>query len=154
MRSRRVRWAAAAFVVGGLVVGVAVAARDGGNDAPSERDVEEFAHVEIPASATGLRTFSESGIDTRMLASFRLPRRDLPAFIASGGFAAPLEAGERPSPIGGGEALAWRLDEIDRVAGLEEPVGDVYEKIGVVRSVVVDLDRPDHVVVYLSAATL
>ncbi|MDP8943494.1 MAG: hypothetical protein M3N16_05175 [Actinomycetota bacterium] len=119
------------------------------------RDVERLAGVEIPASATGLRTFYQRFMESRVIAGFTLPREDLDTFLSRSRFREPLRRGRVTvfARTATGDDIGWRdLSELERrreeVAGLEES----SESHGS-RAVTVDFTDPRRPVVYLFAAT-
>ena len=117
-------------------------------DTASRAQIERFAKVRIPASATNLRSFSRDGLDTQLLVSFRLPAKDLPAFVRSGTFRGQLTEGDRAIAPNVGSELGWQLDDAKNVEGLS----DVQAGLG--RNLVVVLDDPQRPMVHLEAATL
>lgn len=117
-------------------------------DAATRAQIERFAKVRIPASATNLRSASRAAMDTQLLVSFRLPREDLAEFVRSGNFRGELNEGDRAIASSVGSELGWRLQEAERVAGLS----DVRSGLG--RNLVVVLDDPRRPVVHLEAARL
>lgn len=119
-----------------------------GVDMLSEAQIERFARVRIPPSATNLRSLSRSAMDTQLLVSFRLPREALAEFVASGNFRGELTEGDRAIGSTVGEQLGWRLGGAKRIEGLAD-VGD-----GLGRNLVVVLDDPQRPAVHLEVATL
>ncbi len=90
-------------------------------------DVEKLARVEIPPSASDLHSFFQSFMDTRVIAGFRLPRKDLDAFLSRNRFEKPLREGHVTvlAKTATGEEIRWpELAELERggdhVSGLEE----------------------------------
>jgi len=117
-------------------------------DEATKAQLERFARVRIPASATNLRSYSRSAMDTQVLVSFEIPRADLDAFVASGNFRRTLTDNDRAigSTVGG--EIGWHLDKAKRVMGL----GEVMSGLG--RNLVVVLDDPRLAAVYLEAVAL
>ena len=115
----------------------------------SVRDIERFARVRIPKTATGLQSHYSRSMDASLIASFTIPREDLDAFISGSDFSASLEPGYRVMPPDAGKDLGWRLGELHRVSGLNEPVKDHLS-----RRVLVDLGTPGRATVYLSVTTV
>ena len=117
-------------------------------------DVEKLARVEIPASASDLRSFFQRFMDSRVIAGFRLPREDLDAFLSRNRFEGPLREGQVTvfAKTATGKEIPWpALAELERqsehVSGLEEqnlPWG--------YRAVTVDRRDPARPAVYLYAA--
>lgn len=119
-----------------------------GIDTATKAQIERFAKVVIPASATNLHSLSRSALDSQLLVSFRLPAADLDAFVRSGSFRRTLTDGDRAIGASTGSELGWHVDRAKRVKGL----ADVRPGLG--RNLVVVLDEPRQPVVYLEAATL
>jgi hypothetical protein len=117
-------------------------------DTATKAQLERFAEVRIPASATNLRSFSRSALDTQVLMSFRIPRADLDAFVRSGNFQGTLRDDYRAITTSAGEGIGWDLDKAKHVQGL----ADVKSGLG--RNLLVVLDDPQRPAVYLEAATL
>ena len=117
-------------------------------DTATRAQIERFAMVRIPASATNLRSSSRDGMDTQLLVSFRLPREDLAEFVRSGSFRGELTEGDRAIASSVGSELGWRLGEAERITGLSDA------RSGLGRNLVVVLDDPRRPVVHLQAATL
>lgn len=117
-------------------------------DKATKAQIERFAEIRIPASATNLHSFSRSAMDTQVLVSFRIPRKDLDAFIRSGNFHSTLVENNRVIASDAGAKLGWQLKKAERVMGL----ADVKPGLG--RNLVVVLDDPQRPGVYLEAATL
>ncbi|MDP8908970.1 MAG: hypothetical protein M3N47_07605 [Chloroflexota bacterium] len=117
-------------------------------DTATRAQIERFAMVRIPASATNLRSSWRDAMDTQLLVSFRLPREDLAEFVRSGNFRGKLTEGDRAIASSVGSELGWRLGEAERVAGLSDT------RSGLGRNLVVVLDDPRRPVVHLQAATL
>jgi hypothetical protein len=116
----------------------------------SASQVEAVAHVTLPPGTVLLSAAYSNGLDTRLSAKFRMPRAAQDAFIASGGFTTALQPGLRAVTgthnVGGGNL--WDPQKAASVAGLQEqqPTSD-----GTLRAVMLDLDAPDSVTVYLYA---
>lgn len=113
---------------------------------PTRAELEGYARIKLPPSATGLEVHCDGFMDRRVRARFTIARRDLRRFIHTANFRGALVKGERPFHDGEVKELGWRVDAIDRVLGLNEEAVDP-----VVRHIIVDLDRPDNPVVYLQA---
>lgn len=120
-------------------------------EAASASQVEAVAHVVLPPGTVFLAAAYSNGLETMIAAKFRVPRSGLDAFVASGGFTAPLTPGLRAVTarhnVGGGNL--WRPETAVSVSGIEEqtPTAD-----GTYRSVLFDLDAPEAVTVYLHAS--
>jgi hypothetical protein len=116
----------------------------------SAGQVEAVAHVTLPPGAVLLTAAYSNGLDTRLSAKFRIPRSQLDAFLTSAHFTAPLTPGLRAIDathnVGGGNL--WDPDKATTVSGIEEqqPAAD-----GTRRLLLLDLDVPDVVTVYLYA---
>lgn len=119
-----------------------------GIDKATKAQIEAFARIRIPASATALRLSSRSAMDTQLLVSFRLPAADLDAFVSSADFSRKLVDNDRAISSGVGTEIGWRLNEAERVKGLAETTTGRY------RNLVVVLDDPRRPAVYLEAGTL
>lgn len=118
-------------------------------DKATKAQIERFAGVRIPASATNLRSSSRSAMDTQVLVSFSVPRADLSAFITSGKFRGTLTEGDRAIAASTGSALGWQLDQAKKVEGLADT-----SRPGLYRNVLVVLDDSERPAVYLEAGTL
>lgn len=116
----------------------------------SAGQVEAVAHVTLPPGAVLLTAAYSNGLETRLSAKFRIPRSQLDAFLASANFTAALTPGLRTvdakDNVGGGNL--WDPDKATTVSGIEEqqPTAD-----GTRRMLLLDLDVPDVVTVYLYA---
>ncbi len=116
----------------------------------SASQVEAVAHVTLPPGTVFLAGAYSNGLETRLSAKFRIPRTALDAFIAAGAFTTDLTPGLRAvtntDDVGGGNL--WHPDAAKSVSGLKEqqPTPD-----GTRRSVLLDLDAPDAITVYLYA---
>jgi len=117
-------------------------------DKATRAQIERFAKIRIPASATKLRSASRSAMDTQLLVSFVLPRKDLAAFVRSGHFGGELRDGDRAIASSVGSEIGWRLKDAKRVEGLAEIVH------GLGRNLVVVLDDPQRPLVHLEAMTI
>lgn len=111
-------------------------------------EIEEFARIRIPDSASELRSSSASAIDTSLYLSFAMDGAELDAFVRDAGFQSPPEPGVRALQVGAGRELGWDTDAVSEFLGHAEEVD------GLVREVLVDLDAPDRPVIYLHAYTL
>jgi hypothetical protein len=119
-------------------------------DLATAAQVEAVAHVTLPPGTVFLTAAYTSGLETRLSATFRIPAAGLEAFMDSGGFTAPLTPGLRAVDashnVGGGNL--WHPEQPTSVSGLveKEPTAD-----GTLRSLMLDLDAPDTITVYLYA---
>jgi hypothetical protein len=117
----------------------------------SAAQVEAVAHVTLPAGTVLLSAAYSSGLETRLSAKFRIPRSELDAFISAGRFTAARTSGLRAVTanhnVGGGNL--WDPETAVSVSGIEEqqPIAD-----GTLRAVLINLDAPDTVTVYLYAS--
>ncbi|GAA4605287.1 hypothetical protein BJY16_005330 [Actinoplanes octamycinicus] len=134
--------------------------RDGGADrglpvqsepvVASAGQVEAVAHVTLPPGSVLLSAVSSTGLETRLSAKVRMPRAALDTFLTGAKFTAPLTPGLRAvgakDDVGGGNL--WHPETAKIVSGIaeEEPAAD-----GTRRRLLVDLDAPGTVVVYLYA---
>jgi hypothetical protein len=59
-------------------------------------DFERLAGLPLPARALGLECYTESGIDTAVLAHFTMPTSDVDSYYPSLGLSAPLAPGQNP----------------------------------------------------------
>ncbi len=112
--------------------------------------VEAVAHVTLPPGTVFLAAAYSNGLQTRLSATFRIPRGELDAFLTSGGFTATLTPGRRAITdehnVGGGNL--WRPETAASVSGIveQQPTTD-----GTYRSLMLDLDDPATITVYLYA---
>jgi hypothetical protein len=112
--------------------------------------VEAVAHVRLPPGTVLLTAAYSHGLETWLSAKFRFPRRELDAFVAAGNFTAALTPGLRAvtaeHTVGGGDL--WDPETAVSIAGIDEeqPIAD-----GTRRLLLVNLDTPDTVTVYLYA---
>jgi len=116
----------------------------------SAGQVEVVAHVTLPPGTVLLSAAYSSGLDTRLSARFRFSRSQLDGFLASAQFgAAPtpgLRAVRMADNVGGGNL--WDPDAATTVSGIDEQqpaAGGTHRKL------LLDLDVPDVVTVYLYA---
>jgi hypothetical protein len=114
----------------------------------TKAQIERFAEIRIPASATNLRSSSRSAMDTQVLVSFRLPRKDLDAFVRSGNFRSTLVENNRAIVSGTGAKLGWQLEKAKRITGLRDV------KPGLGRNLLIVLDESQRPAIYLEAASL
>ncbi|MFY1695332.1 MULTISPECIES: hypothetical protein [unclassified Solwaraspora] len=116
----------------------------------SAAEVEANAKVRLPPGTVLLSTSFASALDWHLTAMFRIPGDELPGFLDDSRFPAPepgLRA-VRTADHPGGDT--WRPDDAVSVSGIDqrdEPVDGVF------RTVLLDLDAPDEVTVYLVAFT-
>ncbi|WFE27189.1 hypothetical protein O7623_28760 [Solwaraspora sp. WMMD791] len=116
----------------------------------SAAEVEANAKVRLPPGTVLLSTSFASALDWHLTAMFRIPADELPGFLDDSRFPAPepgLRA-VRTADHPGGDT--WRPDDAVSVSGIDqrdEPVDGVF------RTVLLDLDAPDEVTVYLVAFT-
>ncbi|MBO3743408.1 hypothetical protein [Actinoplanes flavus] len=113
--------------------------------------VEAVAHVTLPPGTVLLSAVYSNGLETRLAATFRMPRAALDGFVASGRFTAQPVAGLRPvtgkDDLGGGGL--WKPEESIEVAGIDE--AEAPGPDGTYRNVLFGLDDPDSVLVHLTA---
>lgn len=107
----------------------------------SAAEVEATAHVTLPPGTVFLSAVYSNGLETRLSATFRIPRDRLDAFVAGGAFTAPVEPGRRAvtDDMSVGQGTTWHPDRAVSVSGIAEEG----------RWVLFDLDAPDAVTVYL-----
>jgi hypothetical protein len=118
-----------------------------GVDKLSRADLERFAEIHIPASATAVHSSYSSSMDASVYIGMRMPRRAVRAFVRDGHFEGPLEPGRRTLFEPEGKELGWRLNGPAKVAGLQEVHG------GLGRHLMVVYDDPQRPAVYLAAGT-
>jgi hypothetical protein len=118
-----------------------------GVDKLSRADLERFAEIHIPASATAVHSSYWSSMDTSVYIGMRLPRRALRAFLRDGHFKGPLEPGSRTLFEPEGKELGWRLKGPAKVAGLQE----IHAGLG--RHLMLVYDDPQRPAVYLAVTT-
>lgn len=122
-----------------------------GPEVASAAQVEAIAQVTLPPGSVLLVAVYRNGLETQLSAKFRIPRTELDAFVATANFTAALAPGLRAVDathnIGGGNT--WDPETATIIAGLDEeqPLAD-----GTRRALLVDLDAPDAVTVYLYAS--
>jgi hypothetical protein len=119
-----------------------------GTDKLSRAEIERFARIRIPASATALRSYYTASMDTTVYVGLRLPRGAVRTFVHDGHFRGRLQPGNRTLFVPEGKELGWRLTGPAKVAGLEEI------QAGLGRDLMVVYDDPQRPAVYLSATTL
>jgi hypothetical protein len=118
--------------------------------AASASEVEATAHVTLPPGTVFLAAAYTNGLETRVSAKFRIPRAELDAFVEAGAFTAALTPGLRAvtagDNVGGGNL--WNPEAAVSVSGLHEqqPTAD-----GTIRSLLLNLDVPATITVYLYA---
>jgi hypothetical protein len=116
----------------------------------SAAEVEANAKVRLPPGTVLLSTSFQSALDWHLTAMFRLPSGELPGFLADSRFPQPEPGLRALRDDAGAPSDTWRPDSAVTVAGVEqltEPVDGVFRKL------MLDLDRPDEVTVYLVAFT-
>jgi hypothetical protein len=118
-----------------------------GVDKLSRADLERFAEIHIPASATAVHSFYSSSMDTSVFVGMRLPRRAVRGFVRDGHFRDALQPGNRTLFEPEGKELGWRLTGPAKVAGLSE------DQAGLGRNLMVVYDHPQRPAVYLVAST-
>ena len=120
-----------------------------GPASPEQRTrLETFAGIKIPAGATEVEVDEAVGVDRSMLARFRISGDDLDRFVADAGMAKPPAPGVNALQPGAGKRLGWRIEEIREFRGYEET------RPGFARQFLIDLDDPEHPVVYVHAFTV
>jgi hypothetical protein len=110
-------------------------------------DLERFARIRIPASATAVHSSYWSSMDTSVDIGMRLPRRAVRTFVRDGHFKGSLQSGNRTLFEPEGKELGWRLKGPAKVAGLEEI------QAGLGRNLMVVYDDPQRPTVYLVGST-
>jgi len=116
----------------------------------SAAQVEAVAHVTLPPGSVLLNAAYSNGLETRLSAKFRMPRTELDAFVATAKFttapAPDLRAVGAKQNVGGGNL--WDPETAKTVSGLDEeqPIVD-----GTRRALLINLDAPEAVTVYLYA---
>ena len=118
-----------------------------GTDKLSRAEIERFARIRIPASATAVHSFYSSSMDTSVFVGMRLPRRAVRGFVRDGHFRDALAPGNRTLFEPEGKELGWRLTGPAKVAGLSE------DQAGLGRNLMVVYDDPRRPAVYLVAGT-
>ena len=118
-----------------------------GVDKLSRADLESFAEIRIPASATAVHSSYWKSMDASVYIGMRLPRRAVRAFIRDGHFEGRLEPGRRTLFEPEGKEIGWHLKGPAKVAGLQEIHG------GLGRHLMVIYDDPQRPAVYLAAGT-
>jgi hypothetical protein len=119
-----------------------------GVDKLSRTDLERFARIRIPASATAVHSSFSSSMDTTVYVGLRLPRSAVRTFVREGRFKGSLRPGYRALFDPEGKELGWRLTGPAKVAGLDEIQADLG------RNLMVVYDDPQRPAVYLVATTL
>jgi hypothetical protein len=120
----------------------------GGEPAIGRAEIERFARIRIPASATALRSYYTASMDTTVYVGLRLPRGAVRTFVRDGHFKDRLQPGNRTLLDPEGKELGWRLTGPAKVAGLEEI------QAGLGRNLMVVYDNPRRPAVYLAVTTL
>ncbi|MBQ1023878.1 hypothetical protein [Micromonospora sp. C95] len=122
-----------------------------GPEIASAAQVEAIAQVTLPPGSVLLVAVYRNGLETQLSAKFRMPRSELDAFVATANFTTALVPGLRAVDathnVGGGNT--WDPETATTIAGLDEeqPLAD-----GTHRALLVDLDAPGAVTVYLYAS--
>ncbi|MER6592351.1 hypothetical protein ABT214_10950 [Micromonospora purpureochromogenes] len=117
----------------------------------SAAQVEAVAHVTLPPGSVLLTAAYSNGLETQLSAKFRMPRTELDAFVATANFTTALAPGLRAVDakhnVGGGNL--WDPEAAKTISGVDEeqPTAD-----GTRRVLLVNLDAPDAVTVYLYAS--
>jgi len=76
---------------------------------PSIADIERWGRLEIPASAQDIQAYVDTGgLDALVVLTFRLPASDLPLFLATAGYSAPL------TPPDGSRFIPGYYEEFDK----------------------------------------
>ncbi|MFI7553301.1 hypothetical protein ACIBQ2_26580 [Micromonospora sediminimaris] len=122
-----------------------------GPEVAGAAQVEAIAQVTLPPGSVLLFAVYRNGLETELSAKFRIPRTELDAFVATANFTTALAPGLRAVDathnVGGGST--WDPETATTIAGLDEeqPLAD-----GTHRALLIDLDAPDAVTVYLYAS--
>ncbi|MBQ1049243.1 hypothetical protein KBX50_12320 [Micromonospora sp. C51] len=117
----------------------------------SAAQVEAIAQVTLPPGSVLLLAVYRNGLETQLSVKFRIPRTELDAFVAAANFTTALAPGLRAVDathnVGGGNT--WDPETATSIAGLDEeqPLAD-----GTRRALLIDLDAPDAVTIYLYAS--
>ncbi|MBQ0994250.1 hypothetical protein PSH03_003797 [Micromonospora sp. PSH03] len=117
----------------------------------SAAQVEAVAHVTLPPGSVLLTAGYSNGLETQLSAKVRMPRTELDAFVAAANFTTALAPGLRAVDakhnVGGGNL--WDPETAKTISGLDEeqPTAE-----GTRRALLVNLDAPDAVTVYLYAS--
>jgi hypothetical protein len=119
-----------------------------GTDKLTRAEIERFARIRIPASATALRSYYTASMDTTVDVGLRLPQGAVRTFVRDGHFKDRLQPGNRTLFDPEGKELGWHLSGPAKVARLEEI------QAGLGRNLMVVYDDAQRPAVYLSATTL
>lgn len=122
------------------------------NPAPSTltlAQVEQLAHVDVPADTKLVTSDYQKGIDWHLQAKLTFARPRLAGFLTASSFPAPTP-GLRTIRGDSPDDPQWRPDKVTEVAGVDqtsEPLDGVYRKL------LLDQSDPTTVTVYLVAFT-
>ncbi|MEU5696079.1 hypothetical protein [Actinosynnema sp. NPDC020468] len=138
----RAMWALVALAVAGCSSGPDPRFLPDATKTQSAAEVEANTGVRLPVGAlflSGARVELAGGLDTRTVARFRIDADGLPEFLSANGF--PDLTPDRRAVTDGDlpDSGTWRPDQATRVAGVVDGS----------RKVMVELDHPGEVTVYL-----
>ncbi|HLK96163.1 MAG TPA: hypothetical protein VK364_00200 [Hymenobacter sp.] len=113
--------------------------------APLDRaTIEQYARIKLPASATDIHSYTESGMDRIILVRFTLPAGALEQFLRDAGYSEPLRNNYNPVSAWPEEKFDWwNPDQAQSFRG-----GKAAEP-GFWKNIFVDASDPQTSIVYL-----
>ncbi len=91
-----------------LLTLTACSTADAGQSSALDRaTIEQYARIMLPASATDIHSYTESGIDRIIYVRFTLPASDLDQFLRDSGYTEPLRNNYNPIPVWTKEEFDW-----------------------------------------------
>jgi len=106
--------------------------------------IEQYARIKLPASATDIHSYTESGMDRIIYVRFTLPASDLEQFLRDSGYSEPLRNNYNPISAWPKKRFDWwHADQAQSFRG-----GEVSEP-SFWKNIFVDTSDPQTYIVYL-----
>ncbi len=118
---------------------------DAGQSSALDRaTIEQYARIKLPASATDIHSYTESGMDRIILVRFTLPATDLSQFLRDAGYTEPLRNNYNPLSAWNGYDLPWLQPE-----SAANFAGGIASELSFAKRIFVDTSDPQTYIVYL-----
>ncbi|HLK96162.1 MAG TPA: hypothetical protein VK364_00195 [Hymenobacter sp.] len=118
---------------------------DAGQNSTLDRaTIEQYARIKLPASATDIHSYTESGMDRIIYVRFTLPAGDLEQFLRDARYTEPLRNNYNPIFTDAQEQFDWwQTDQAQSFRGIKasEP--------SFAKNILVDTSDPQTYIVYL-----
>ncbi len=128
-----------------LLTLTACSTADAGQSSALDRaTIEQYARIKLPANATDIYSYTESGIDRIIYVRFTLPASDLDQFLRDSGYTEPLRNNYDPVVTRPQKRLDWwHADQAQSFRG--SSIGEP----SFAKNIFVDTSDPQTYIVYL-----